>query len=149
LTYNSWRYDARQYTEEQIAEAFRRTFFGCRDVKFPRPGPNVPSIGCAPRDHPLGVEAFEIPEQQETKVPTRRKTRSTYDLGIERRARALDERIELRLVEHSIQPAIERVRRTPRQILRGHPHRRLARPPLAFADRHAQSLGHVIDAVDR
>src|SRR4051812_40510768 len=88
---------------------------------------------------------LEIPEQQQPKVSPRRETGTPHDLGVERRARALDERIELRLVQHAIQPPVERMRRATRQILRGHPHRGLARAPFAFAHRHAQSLVHAID----
>ena len=110
--------------------------------------PHAQRIGRAPRNRPFRVEALKIAEQQQAKVPTRRETGPSHDLGVERGARTFDERIELRLVEHPIQPSVERVRRTARQILRGHPHRRLARSSFAFAHRHAQSLGHGIDAVD-
>ena len=110
--------------------------------------PHAQRIGRAPGNRPLRVEALKIAEQQQAEVPTRRETGPSHDLGVERGARAFDEGIELRLVEHTIQPSVERVGRTAREILRRHPHRRLARSPFAFAHRHAQSLVHVIDAVD-
>ena len=110
--------------------------------------PHAQRIGRAPGNRPLRVQALKIAEQQQPKVPTRRETRSSHDLGVERGARAFDEDIELRVVEHTIQPSVERVGRTAREILRRHPHRRLARSPLSFAHRHARSLVHVIEAVD-
>ncbi len=90
---------------------------------------------------PARVEALEIAEQQQAKAPTGRESGPAHHLGVERGARAFDERIELRLVEHAIQASVERMGRAARQILRGHPHGRLARSPFSFAHRHAQSLG--------
>jgi hypothetical protein len=110
--------------------------------------PDAQRIGGAAGDRPFRVEALKIAEQQHPELPTRCEAGASHHLGVERGARAFDEGIELRLGQHAVQPAVELVRRTARQILRGDPHRRVARSSFAFAHRHAHSLVRAIDGVD-
>jgi hypothetical protein len=59
---------------------------------------------------------------------------------------ALDEAVEVVLVENLIQSRVKRVGGTARQVLGCHPHRGLIRMPLSFAHRHRQ---HVVRGMDR
>ena len=99
--------------------------------------PDAQRIGRAPRDCPLRVQALKIAEQQQPEIAPRRQTRPSDTVGIELRALRLDEGVEARVVEDAIQPRIERMPGTRRQIRRGDPHTRLSvtLPPLTH--RHA------------
>jgi hypothetical protein len=90
----------------------------------------------APRDGALGVQAFEVADQQQAKVAPGRQTRPADLVGVESLAERLDVVIEARVVEDMIQSCVERVRGGPRQIVCRDPHRRLLRPPSSFAHRH-------------
>jgi hypothetical protein len=92
-------------------------------------------IGCAPRNRALGVQAFEIADQQQPEVAARWQAGSALD-SVEPLAQTLDEAVEVVLVEHLIQSRVERESGTARQVLSRHPHRRLLRVPLSFAHRH-------------
>jgi hypothetical protein len=88
-----------------------------------------------PRNGTLGVQAFEIADQQQAEVAARRQARSAL-VGIEPFAQTLDELVEVVLVENLIQSRVERMGGTPWQVLGRDPHRRLLRVPLSFAHRH-------------
>ena len=62
----------------------------------------------------------------------------TAVVGIKLRALDLDEGVEVRVVEHPIQPLVEWVPRAPRQVRRGDPHRRLACPATPFPHGHTR-----------
>lgn len=83
----------------------------------------------------LAIQAFEITNQQQAEVAARRKPWPTL-VGVESLTRSFHVWIEAVLVEDLIQARVERMRGTARQILRGHPHRRLVRAPLSFAHCH-------------
>ena len=89
-----------------------------------------------PRNRALGVQAFEIADQQQPEVASGRQARSANLLGIELLAESFDVSVEVMLVENLIQPRVERMRGRPRQILGRHPHRGLLRVPPSFAHRH-------------
>ena len=99
---------------------------------------NAQRVGGAPRDGALRVQAFKVAEQQQPEIAPRRQTRAPDAVGIELRARRLDEAVEVRVVEHAIQLLVKRVARAPRQIRGGHPHVRLPRAAAPFAHRHAR-----------
>ena len=80
----------------------------------------------------------EVAEQQHPKGAPRGQTRPAHHRRVEGGAGALDKRIELRLVEDAVHASIKGVRRTARQILRGHPHRRPRRTTPSLAHRHAR-----------
>jgi len=61
-----------------------------------------------PRNGTLGVQAFEIADQQQAEVAARRQARSAL-VGIEPFAQTLDELVEVVLVENLIQPRVERM----------------------------------------
>ena len=88
-----------------------------------------------PRNGALGVQAFEIADEQQAEVVSRRQARSTL-VRIEPLAQTFDESVEIVLVEDLIQARVERMGGTARQILRRHPHRRLIRLPFSFTHRH-------------
>ena len=90
----------------------------------------------APRNGALGIQAFEIPDQQQPEVPARRQAGSADLVGIKRLAESFDVPVEVMLVEDLIQSRVERMRGSLRQVLRRHPHRRLRRVPPSFAHRH-------------
>jgi hypothetical protein len=64
----------------------------------------------APRDGALGVQAFEVADQQQAKVASGRQTRPADLVGVESLAERLDVVIEARVVEDMIQSRVERVR---------------------------------------
>jgi hypothetical protein len=93
-------------------------------------------------------KAFEIADQQQSKVAARRQTRPADLIGVESLPECLDVAIEIRLVEDLIESRVKRVRRAPWQVLRGHPHRRLPRPAPSFAHRHRDTVVRRIIGVD-
>src|SRR2546427_9285681 len=86
----------------------------------------------------LGVETFEVPQQQQAKIPTRRQTRPANVVCVEPLTERLNVSVEARCVEDLIQSCVERMRGAPRQVLRGHPHRGLLRTTPSWAHRHAR-----------
>ena len=92
-------------------------------------------IGRPPRDRAFGIEAFEAPDQQQAEVATGRQTRPAA-VRVKPPAQAFDVPVKALFVEDLIQSRVERMRRTPRQVVGGHPHRRLLRVPPSFAHRH-------------
>jgi len=78
-------------------------------------------IGGTPRNRALGIQAFEIADQEQPKVPPRRQSWAPL-VRIEALAEALDVFIEVMLVKNVIQSRVERMRSTPQQIVRRHPH---------------------------
>ena len=99
--------------------------------------PDAQRLGRAPRDGPLRVQALKIAEQQQPEIAPRRQTRPADTVGIELRALRLDEGVEARVVEDAIQPRIERMPGTRRQIRRGDPHTRLSVTLPLLTHRHA------------
>ena len=99
--------------------------------------PDAQRIGRAPRDGPLRVQAFKVTEQQQPKIAPRCQTRPPDAVGIKPCALRLDEGVEARVVEHAIQPRIERMPGTRRQIRRGDPHTCLSVTLSLLTHRHA------------
>ena len=100
--------------------------------------PQAQRVGGPPRDRPFRIQALEVAEQQQPEVAARRQTRPAHPVGVELRARPLDEGVETRLVENTIQAFVERVASASRQVGAGHPHRRLPHAAAAFAHCHGQ-----------
>jgi hypothetical protein len=69
----------------------------------------------APRNGALGIQAFEIPDQQQPEVPARRQAGSADLVGIKRLAESFDVPVEVMLVEDLIQSRVERMRGSLRQ----------------------------------
>jgi hypothetical protein len=92
-----------------------------------------------PRDRALGIQAFEVADQQQPEIPARRQPRPTV-VRVESLAQSFDVAVEIVLIENLIQSYVERMRGTPRQILGRHPHRRLFRVPLSFAHRYRATV---------
>jgi hypothetical protein len=88
-----------------------------------------------PRDRALGIQAFEIADQQQPEVAPGRQPWPSL-VSVESLAESLDELIKMVVVDDSIRARIEPVRGAPRQILCGQPHRRLSKAPWSFAHRH-------------
>ena len=59
--------------------------------------PHAQRIGRAPCDRTLGVQPFEVTEQQQAGVPPRRQPRTSPLIGVETLAEGLDISIEVRL----------------------------------------------------
>ena len=95
-------------------------------------------VGGTPRDGSFRIQALKVAEQQQAEIPTRRQTRPPDPVGVKPRALVLDESVEARIVEHLVQPLVERMPRALRQICAGHPHRLLPRSAAAFAHRHGR-----------
>ena len=55
----------------------------------------------------LGIDPFELPDQQHPDIGARRQARATHAVRVERRALAFHERIEAMRVEHMFQPLVE------------------------------------------
>jgi len=70
-------------------------------------------IGGTPRNRALGIQPFEIADQQQPEVAARRQAGSAV-VGVESCAQALDEAIEVLLAENLIQSRVERMRSTAR-----------------------------------
>jgi len=82
-----------------------------------------------------GIQAFEVSDQQQSKVASGRQTRPADLVRIESLTEAFDVPVEVVLVEDLIQSPVERMGGTPRQVFGRHPHRRLFRMPPSFAHR--------------
>ena len=59
-------------------------------------------IGGAPRDPALGIDAFEVANQQQPEVRPRRQTRAADRRRVERCTLRFDERVKRMPVEHLI-----------------------------------------------
>ena len=86
-----------------------------------------------------GLKRVGLPASahQRPEIAPRRQTRPSDTVGIELRALRLDEGVEARVVENAIQPRIERMPGTRRQIRRGDPHNRLSVTRPLLTHRHA------------
>src|SRR5258705_5022348 len=78
----------------------------------------------AQRNRPLGVQAFEIPDQQEAEVAAWRQSGSPL-VRVESLAEAFDVPVEVVGVEDLIQSPAERMRGTAWQVGARYPHRLL------------------------
>ena len=105
-------------------------------------------IGGTPRNPTLGIQAFEIADQQQATVAACRQPGPAL-VRVEALAEFFDIPVEVVLVEELIQPRVKRMRGTARQVLGGDPHRRLLRTPLSFAHCHRRQCRRAIDRVDR
>ena len=99
--------------------------------------PNGQRVRCSPRHRALRTQPLEVPQQQQPEVPTRWQAR-TAQLGcVEPAARRFGERVEAIRGQHLIQPLVERMARTLRQVARRNPHRVLRSLPFP-SHRHAR-----------
>ena len=83
--------------------------------------PNRQRVRRAPRDAPLRVNAFKVPDQQCAKIDARGETRPATGRGVEPLAVPFDERIEAVGVQQGVHSPIERVGDRLRQVGRGDP----------------------------
>ena len=98
--------------------------------------PEAQRIARPPRNRAFRIQAFEVAQKQHPEVAARRQTWPADPVRVELRTLRLDQGVEARLVEDTVQPLVERVARASRQIRAGHPHRPLPRTGAAFAHRH-------------
>ena len=104
-----------RFDVDQTARARDRRMIRRRRVQLePQKAPHAQRIGRPPRDRPLGVEPFEVPEQQHADIATRRQAGTTDLVGVTPSTEPLDIRIESRSLEDLIQSPVERMRGTPR-----------------------------------
>src|SRR5207244_1603318 len=82
----------------------------------------------------LRVQPFEVAEQQQAKIPSRRQPWSPHYRRVERLALLLGKPIEAGLVEDGVQSRVERMAGRDGEIGGRNPDRRLL--ALAFAHRH-------------
>jgi Homeodomain-like domain-containing protein len=82
----------------------------------------------------LGVEPFEVAEQQQPEVPARRQTGPPHHGRVECLTLRLGKPLEAGLVEDGVQPRVERMARRNRQVGGRNPHRSLL--ARAFSHRH-------------
>src|SRR3984893_6811826 len=75
----------------------------------------------APRDAAFRIDAFKVANQQQTEIDPRRQTGPPHGPVVERLTEALDERIEVVVVQQRVHPLIERMRRGRRQVARRDP----------------------------
>jgi hypothetical protein len=69
-----------------------------------------------PRDPPLALDPFEVPDQQQTKIPSRHQRRTPHPLRIETRTLPLHKLIKPALLQHSVQLFVERMCHRSRQF---------------------------------
>ena len=86
------------------------------------------------------VQAFKIAEQQPSEIAPRRQTRPPDAVGVELRALCLDEGVEAGVVQDAIQPRVEWMPGTFRQIRRGDPHTCLSVTLPLLTHRHTWSI---------
>ena len=120
----------------------RRMFRGPLLQPKPQEAPHPKRVRYTPRHPTLGVQALEVPHQQEPKVASRGQARTPQNRRIEPAASRFHESVEALGLQRSIQTRIERMPRAPRQIARRHPQRLLTF--LMFAHRHARTLRHAL-----
>src|SRR5215204_3866135 len=92
-------------------------------------------IGRTPRNRALGVQAFEMANQQQAEVATRRQARAAL-IRVDPLAPTLDESVEVVLVENLIQSHVEGMRGAARARSWVAPISRPARVPPTFAHCH-------------
>ena len=90
--------------------------------------PKAQRVGGPPGNCPLGIEPFEVAQEQHPEVPARRQARLADAVSVELRALLLGERVEARLVEQAVQTLVERMAGAPRQLRVGHPTSTAAAP---------------------
>jgi hypothetical protein len=61
--------------------------------------------GCTPRSGALGAQAFEVPNQQQPEIATRRQPGAAV-VGTEPLAQALDEAVEVVLIENLVRSSV-------------------------------------------
>ena len=110
--------------------------------------PQRQGVGSAPGDPALGIDTFEVPDQQQPEIGARRQARATHPVRIERGALAFHEHIKAMRVEHLVQPLIERMAARRWQFVRGNPQPRRPCAVRASTHRHAGSVVRGIDPVD-
>ena len=104
-------------------------------------------VGGAPGDRELSIQAFEVADQQQPKVPPRRQAWSAR-VGVEALAQPFHIPVEVVLAEDLIQSRLEGMRGTARQVWGRHPHRRLLRMPFRLPIAIGDSVVRAIEQVD-
>jgi len=100
--------------------------------------PQRQRIGDAPGDGALGIEAFEVADEQATEVDAGGQRGPAERFGVEGSAELFGVRIEAVLVEQRVELGVERVRRRARQVGCGQEEIFLALPSTAATQRHAR-----------
>jgi dihydrofolate reductase len=95
-------------------------------------------IGSAPGDPALGVDAFEVANQQQSEIDPGGQAGAAHRGGVEAGTLRFDEGVEAVLSQQLIQPTIEGMTRGRRQVRRRHPHRLSV--TFSFAHRHGRSV---------
>src|SRR5437879_12757412 len=93
-----------------------------------------------PCDATLAVDAFKIPDEQQTEVPPRRQTRPSHPLRVEPGALLFHPFVKAALFQQSVQLFVKRMRYRPRQVCLCDPNRLLSSLPRFSARCHARSL---------
>src|SRR5438309_6984595 len=93
-----------------------------------------------PCDATLAVDAFKIPDEQQTEVPPRRQTRPPHPLRVEPGALLFHPFVKAALFQQSVQLFVKRMRYRPRQVCLCDPNRLLSSLPRFSAHCHARSL---------
>src|SRR5207302_7638634 len=93
-----------------------------------------------PCDATLAVDAFKIPDEQQTEVPPRRQTRPPHSLRVEPGALLFHPFVKAALFQQSVQLFVKRMRYRPRQVCLCDPNRLLSSLPRFSAHCHARSL---------
>ena len=78
--------------------------------------PQAQRIGGPPRNRTFRLQALEVAEQQHPEVAARRQARPTDPVAIELGALLLDEGVEARRIENTIQAFVKRMARAARQV---------------------------------
>jgi hypothetical protein len=107
---------------------------GCRVKAEAHEVANRERICRAPGDAALGVEPFEVAEQQQPEVPPRGQPGAPHHRRVKRLTLLLGEPVEASFIEDCVQPYVERMTRRDREIGGRDPDRGLL--TLAFAHRH-------------
>ena len=87
--------------------------------------PHRQRVRRAPRDAALRINAFEVPNQQQPKVATRRQTRAAQHGRVKDSTGVFDERVEAVGIQQRVQSRVEGMPWRDRQIRRGDPQPRL------------------------
>ena len=98
--------------------------------------PQRQRIGDAPSDRALGIEAFEVADEQAAEVDAGSQRGAADRFGVEAGAEGFGVRIEAVLVEQRVELGVERVRRRARQLGCGQEEILLALPSKAATQRH-------------
>src|SRR6267378_474616 len=73
-------------------------------------------MSAAARNPNTAVLRVTCPDQQQTELPPRRRSRPPHPLGVEAHTLLLDKLVKTALLHYSVQLFIERMRRRPRQL---------------------------------